>query len=93
MIRVPKQGMVSLLEPERPVAPLGPLPNVRGTGRGHQSIALQARVGESPVPRTCTECGKMLSSRRRKFCSETCAVAFHLATTTQDQVPGIIPAS
>ena len=81
-----------MLERVRPVAPLRPLPNIRGTGRGHQPVALQAEVGESSVTRMCTECGKMLSSRRRKFCSKTCAVAFHLATTTQDQVAGI-PAS
>jgi CRISPR-associated endonuclease Cas1 len=93
VIRVPKQGMVSLREPVRPVAPLGPLPNIRGTSRGHQPIALRAGVGESPVPRTCTECGKMLASRRRKFCSETCAVAFHLATATQDQAAGSQPPS
>jgi hypothetical protein len=83
MVRLSKQGAVSLLELARPVTPLGPLPHLRGTGRGHQPIALQAGVAESPVPRMCSDGGKMLSSRRRKFCSETCAVAFHLATTTQ----------
>jgi hypothetical protein len=83
MVRLPKQGAVPWLELERPVAPLGPLPNLRGTGRGHQPIALQAGVSESPVPRMCSNCGKMLSSRRRKFCSETCAVAYHLTTTQE----------
>jgi hypothetical protein len=87
-IRLPKQGTLTRLRSQRPVAPLGPLPNIRGTGRGHNPISLQAGVAESPVPRMCAECGKLLDSRRRKFCSETCAVAFHLATTVQDPSAG-----
>ena len=31
----------------------------------------------------------MLASRRRKFCSETCAVAFHLATTTVEALSAL----
>jgi hypothetical protein len=44
---------------------------------------------EPPIARTCHECGKALVPTRRKFCSETCAVAFHLATTTPEQLPAL----
>jgi CRISPR-associated endonuclease Cas1 len=59
------------------------LPPFRTLGRGHQPVSLQAGLTENPVPRTCYECGKALTSTRRKFCSETCAVAFHLTATAE----------
>jgi CRISPR-associated protein Cas1 len=68
--------------------PLAPptlrLPTFRTLGRGHQPVSLQAGLSENPVPRTCHECGKALTSTRRKFCSEACAVAFHLAATAEE---------
>jgi CRISPR-associated protein Cas1 len=32
---------------------------------------------QRPIPATCRECGKALSQRRRRFCSDTCSVFFH----------------
>jgi hypothetical protein len=42
---------------------------------------------EPPIARTCQECGKMLAPRQRKFCSEVCAISFHVATTTPAGLP------
>jgi CRISPR-associated protein Cas1 len=68
---------------ERPLPPLRPLlPTFAAPSRG-RPVPLQAGLRESPVPRTCSECGKILISRRRKFCSESCAVVYHLASTTE----------
>jgi hypothetical protein len=36
------------------------------------------------MARMCRGCGKALTPRQRKFCSDTCAVAFHLATTAEE---------
>jgi hypothetical protein len=81
MSRVPQQ-----LKLERPLAPLRPLlPAFAAHGRGRPT-PLQAGLREAPVPRACSECGKMLASRRRKFCSENCAVAYHLASTAESSV-------
>lgn len=40
---------------------------------------------ETPVAKTCFECGKALAPRQRKFCSEACTVSFHLASTRPDR--------
>jgi CRISPR-associated protein Cas1 len=37
---------------------------------------------QPPVPKACFECGKALSTTRRKFCSDECSVSFRVATTT-----------
>jgi CRISPR-associated endonuclease Cas1 len=55
-------------------APLLAMPAPKRTWQG----------SEPPLVRTCHECGKALASTRRKFGSENCAVAFHLATTTTE---------
>jgi CRISPR-associated endonuclease Cas1 len=55
-------------------APLPALPAPRRTWQGF----------DPPIARTCHECGKALASTRRKFCSETCAISFHLATTAEE---------
>jgi hypothetical protein len=44
---------------------------------------------EPPIPRTCQECGKALAPRQRKFCSEACAIAFHVATTTATELTAL----
>lgn len=61
----------SLASERRLPAPLPALPAPKRTWQG----------SEPPLVRTCQECGKALAPTRRKFCSESCAVAFHLATT------------
>jgi CRISPR-associated endonuclease Cas1 len=55
-------------------APLPALPAPRRTWQGL----------ELPVDRACRECGKMLSPKRPKFCSDACSIAFHIATTTTE---------
>jgi hypothetical protein len=86
MARVPHQ-----LKLERPLVPLRPLlPVFDGPSPG-RPMPLQVGLREAPVPHTCSECGRMLASRRRKFCSETCAVAYHLASTV-DGSAGLSPA-
>lgn len=44
---------------------------------------------EPPIPRTCQECGKALAPRQRKFCSEACSIAFHVATTTAAELTAL----
>jgi hypothetical protein len=42
--------------------------------------ALRWRMGgilEAPIPKACVECGRALTSRRRKFCSSECGLSFH----------------
>jgi hypothetical protein len=42
--------------------------------------ALRWRIGgilEAPIPKTCFECGRALTSWRRKFCSSECGLSFH----------------
>jgi hypothetical protein len=42
--------------------------------------ALRWRIGgviEAPLPKICAECGRALTSRRRKFCSAECGLSFH----------------
>jgi len=42
--------------------------------------AIRWRIGgviEEPLPKTCRECGKALSSRRRKFCSDACSSSYY----------------
>lgn len=60
-------------------APLPVLPAPKRTWQGL----------EPPVAKTCHECGKALAPRQRKFCSEACAIAFHVATTTAGEVPAL----
>jgi hypothetical protein len=61
-------------EVRRLPAPFPALPSPKRTWQGL----------EPPIARMCQECGKALAPARRKFCSETCAIAFHLATTTAE---------
>jgi CRISPR-associated protein Cas1 len=63
-------------------APLPALPAPKRTWQGL----------EPPVAKTCHECGKALASRQRKFCSEACAIAFHVAISTAADMPAL-PAS
>jgi CRISPR-associated endonuclease Cas1 len=65
------RALVGSIE-QRVPPPLAALPAPRRTWPGLQP----------PVAKTCHECGKVLAPRQRKFCSEACTVAFHLATTT-----------
>jgi CRISPR-associated protein Cas1 len=59
---------------EKPLlrSPLPALPAPRRAWQGMQP----------PMPKTCTECGKALSTKQRKFCSDACAVSFRAATGT-----------
>jgi hypothetical protein len=44
------------------------------------SRAARWRVGNAlqrPIPRTCAECGKVVSNRRRRFCSDDCIREWH----------------
>jgi CRISPR-associated endonuclease Cas1 len=91
----PSQHLPTLSRDKK--GPLAPptlrLPTFRTPGRGHQPVSLQAGLSENPVPRTCYECGKALSSTRRRFCSETCAVAFHLGETAEQAAALSSPSS
>jgi CRISPR-associated protein Cas1 len=66
----------SLVERRMP-APFPALPAPKRTWQGL----------DPPVAKTCHECGKALAPRQRKFCSEACAISFHVATTTAAELP------
>ncbi len=34
---------------------------------------------QSPIPKTCIECGRALAPKQRKFCSDVCSVSFRVA--------------
>jgi CRISPR/Cas system-associated endonuclease Cas1 len=58
-----------------------PLPNFFAPRRSHSGArAARGALRDSPVPRTCVECGRALSTKQRKFCSQECVTAFSLAT-------------
>lgn len=59
-----------------------PLPALPAPKRTWQGL-------EPPVAKTCHECGKALAARQRKFCSEACAISFHVATTTAAEVTAL----
>jgi CRISPR-associated endonuclease Cas1 len=44
---------------------------------------------EPPIGRTCQECGKALAPRQRKFCSEACAISFHVASATVGELTAL----
>src|SRR5262249_4937343 len=46
----------------------------------HGVRAAKGAVRDSPVPRTCVECGRALSLKQRKFCSLDCSTAFKVAS-------------
>ena len=56
--------------PEKPrrLSPLPALPAPRRAWTGMQP----------PIPKTCNECGRALSTKQRKFCSEVCLVSFRI---------------
>jgi hypothetical protein len=58
-----------------------PLPNFFAPRRSHSGArAARGALRDSPVPRACIECGRALSTKQRKFCSQECVTAFSLAT-------------
>ena len=58
-----------------------PLPTFFAPRRSHKGArAARGALRDSPVPRTCVECGRALSTKQRKFCSLECVRAFSLAT-------------
>ncbi len=57
-----------LPEKRRPHAPLPVLPAPRRAWQGMQP----------PVPKTCTECGRVLGAKQRKFCCDVCSVSFRM---------------
>jgi CRISP-associated protein Cas1 len=61
-----------LSEKPRLHSPLPALPTPRQAWHGMQP----------PMPKTCTECGKALSTKQRKFCSDACTVSFRTTTET-----------
>jgi hypothetical protein len=61
-----------LAERRRLHSPLPALPAPRRAWQGMQP----------PMPKTCTECGKALGTKQRKFCSDACTVSFRVATGT-----------
>ncbi len=63
-----------------------PLPAVPAPKRTWQGL-------EPPVAKTCHECGKALAPRQRKFCSEACSIAFHVATTTAAELTALLAPS
>ena len=90
----PQRAPALLVEEDRlSSAPTSPLPTFLAPSRGHRSMSLRAGLSEIAVPRMCQECGKALTSRQPKFCSEGCAVAFHLATTAEELPASSAPGS
>lgn len=67
---------------ERKLSALAPpLPHFFAPRRSrHGARAAKGAVRDNPVPRTCVECGRALSTKQRKFCSQECVTAFSLAT-------------
>jgi CRISPR-associated protein Cas1 len=65
--------MSDLGEERRLHSPLPALPAPRRAWQGMQP----------PTPKTCTECGKALATKQRKFCSPDCALLFSLATNNE----------
>jgi len=63
-------------EDRRLLSPLPALPAPKRTWQGMQP----------PVPKTCIECGKVLSTKQRRFCSEVCATSIRLATSTATEL-------
>src|SRR5215472_13382702 len=57
-------------EERRLHSPLPALPAPRRAWQGMQP----------PMPKTCIECGKALSTKQRRFCSEVCTDSFRLVT-------------
>ena len=57
-----------LPEKRRPHTPLPVLPAPRRAWQGMQP----------PIPKTCIECGRALSTKQRKFCSDVCSVSFRM---------------
>jgi len=55
-------------EIERRLPVLPALPMLRST---------PANLETGSIPRTCQECGKALSARKRKFCDDDCAISWH----------------
>ena len=41
---------------------------------------------QPPMPKACIECGKALSTKQRKFCSDACTVSFRVATETANDL-------
>jgi CRISPR-associated endonuclease Cas1 len=70
----------SIDEERRLPAPLPTLPAPKRTWQGL----------EPPVAKACHECGKALAPKQRKFCSEACAISFHVATTTAAEMPALV---
>jgi CRISP-associated protein Cas1 len=58
--------MGGLSEKPRLYSPLPALPVPRRAWHGMQP----------PMPKTCTECGKALGTKQRKFCSDACTASF-----------------
>jgi CRISPR-associated endonuclease Cas1 len=62
-------------DPGRNVQPLPPpLPVFSAPARTYHAASLK-----NAIPRACHECGRELAPKQRKFCSNDCASAFHLA--------------
>jgi hypothetical protein len=94
MSGMPQRAPALLVEQDRLSSGLAsPLPTFLAPRRGHRPMSFRAGLREVPVPRMCRECGKALTSRQRKFCSEGCAVAFHLATTAEELPASSAPGS
>jgi CRISPR-associated protein Cas1 len=64
-----------LLEQERKLDPLV-LPALSGPARKPWPVPLQRGLKDDPVPLLCTECGKALVGKQRRFCSSDCTTAF-----------------
>jgi CRISPR-associated protein Cas1 len=64
--------MGDLGEERRLHSPLLGLPAPKRTWQGMQP----------PMPKTCTECGKALSTKQRRFCSDACIVSLRVASNS-----------
>ena len=48
-----------------------PLPSLPASRRAWQGM-------QPPMPKTCIECGRALSTKQRKFCSDVCSVSYRV---------------
>jgi hypothetical protein len=64
----------------RAVAAMPPLRSFIGPGCGYRQMRRPGGFRDDPVPLMCWECGKALTGRKIRFCSQECATTFSAAT-------------
>jgi hypothetical protein len=81
MVHTPHMIPPRPLEQGRKVDPLMPLLRAYiRPGCGYRQMRREGGFRDDPVPLMCWECGKALSGKRLRFCSQECATAFSAVT-------------